>query len=120
MTDTFVITRDKIVEITNNLIITPHARKRIAERLGNFTDQQIKEMLLKAHLSWRDKDGSIKITNNKGFCFVIEINDNAYVMTTLLQPSANGVTTEQKFLMSFFNKGNKQWLKNKKNKKKRK
>lgn len=101
----FVLTRDELLEISNNFTLTNHAKERIKERLGNKTLEDIKQYILKPYLAWRNVDDCINLAINKKEYFVISKNPNTYVIITLKEMSKNNVTADEKFQMAFFQKG---------------
>ena len=93
------LTREELKEIANNLKITYHARTRIQERTKkNFTDNEIKSIILNPVCAYFNTNGMINIAHNRYDHFIIAINEKTktYDVVTYKIHSNNGIDIFQK------------------------
>ena len=95
-----LLTREEILKISNNLIFTNHARKRIEERLGNFTEAQIVEKIKKASIGWNNVDGTINIAIDETFYILFREDNRKYVIITIKGKSDNDVPISRKIYLA--------------------
>ena len=100
--DNFILTKNDLKTITENLIITKHAKQRIKERLGEKDITEIKQMLIKPLYAWRNTDNTFAIAPNNEICFVVSKQPNGYVLITVKEKSKNEIPMSKKFTMAFF------------------
>lgn len=111
----FILTQDELNEIANNLILTKHAKERIKERLGNKTEEDIKNIITYPFYAWNNTDNTknIAIDNEKYFVITQDTKDKSkYILITVKGKSKNDVSITTKFKMAFFGKRPKKRNKN--------
>lgn len=103
----FIITPAELNLISNNLVLTNHAKDRIEERLAGKTLADIREMIKHPLCAWNNTDNTkcIAIDNYRYFVVVkSKTSKTQYVLITIKEKSKNDVPVTKKFVMAFFGK----------------
>lgn len=93
-----LIPRKMLEKIAYTYYLTKHSQDRIRERIG---DKDIKTLLLKSPLSWRNQDGTIIIAISIYAYFVVVEKDGEFYIKTFCEKSENNMTVVDKFVLAY-------------------
>lgn len=106
-----LLERSELANISLNLRVTKHALERLKEFYkDNITIKEIKFLISKSPLAWKQDNGQYAICLDEYSYFVLYKYLNKFILVSYMRKSENGYNIIDKFILEY--KGvKKKWLK---------